>query len=161
MFGVSSTLSSVSTLWLIKNEAKCTSSYEGINKICPFPSHSINASGGGSLFVIRAVCIHSAPTLAIELKTKIAETFLASPTSTIGYGVIQIEPVDVTSKISDQLGEWPGTSTAVPEAANWFEFRDVVFLQLVFSVVFFILRRTKKKKRNDIIIYFILIFTLR
>ena len=137
-------------LWLIKNKAKCTSLYEGINKICQFPSHSINASGGGSLFVIRAVRIHSAPTFAIELKTKIAETFLACLTSTIGYGVIQIEPVDMTSKISDQLGEWPGSPPAVPEAANWLEFRDAVFLQLVFSVEFFIFQTKKKQeKRND------------
>lgn len=144
---VSSTKSLVPTS-VYKNEVKCTFLYEGINKICPSPSHSINAFGGGSLLVIRAVSIHSAPTFTIELKTKMTEAFLASPTSTLGYGVIQIMPVDMTSKISDQLGEWPGTSTAVPEAANWFKFRKAGFRQLVSCAVFFILHQAKKENRQ-------------
>ena len=97
------------------------------------------------MLVISAVGIHSAPTFAIELKTKIAETFLASPTRTLGYGVIQIKPVDSTSKISDQLGEWAGTATAIPEAANWLEFRNVGFRKLVFCA-----------KKNDYHYYLLL-----
>lgn len=100
------------------------------------------------MLVICAVSIHSAPTFAIELKTKMTETFLASPTSTLGYGVIQITPVDMTSKISDQLGEWSGTPTVIPEAPNWFKFRNVGFRQLVSCAVFFILRQAKKENRQ-------------
>lgn len=104
------------------------------------------------MLVISAVCIYSAPTFAIELKTKIAETFFANLTSTLCYGVIQITPVDITAKIGDKLGEWPGPPTAVKEAANWFEFRNAGFLQLLFGAVLFNLRQTIKRGKKGSII---------
>lgn len=67
-------------------------------------SNSVNIPPRLPLFVEGNLCIFAAPTLALELNSKVMKAYLINSASTLYNGPIQVCPNDVLWEISNQSG---------------------------------------------------------